>query len=239
MGTYDTDMTPRPQLSRCIALLLLVSAGAASARPLAEAAYETTPLGRYRVDYCKDHVSGHASNLTIRFDELCGSRIRSRFSYREGAFQSMIRIPQGLTDGLVISFYLSSLEGSKDQDEIDFEFLGCEKAKVQTNYYVGGKGGHEQVHDLGFDASEGFHKYRIEYAPLRIRWLVDGRLVREQNRTKDNYPTKPVYMYASVWDASYVNGGAWAGSYNGRDAPYLTMYANTRLPRRRPRLQWT
>ena len=36
------------------------------------------------------------------------------------------------------SLYLSSLEGSHDQDEIDFEFLGKDNSKVQTNYYVYG-----------------------------------------------------------------------------------------------------
>lgn len=216
-------------------LVLLLAIHAASARPLPQAP-DTVPLGRYRVDYCEDHVSGHARNLTIRFDKQCGSRIRSRFAYGQGAFQAYIRLPAGDTNGLVFSFYLSSLEGSKTQDEVDWEVLGNDKTKAQSNFYVGGKGGHEQLHELGFDASRGFHKYRIEYSPERIRWSIDGKLVREQNRTA-SYPTKPMYMYASVWDASFVDGGAWAGRYSGRDAPYLTVYSGIRIPRRWPRAQ--
>jgi|UniRef100_A0A804NSY2 beta-glucanase (GH16 family) len=57
--------------------------------------------------------------------------------------------------------HLSSLEGSADPDEIDFEFLGHDKRAVQTNYYVGGNGGREQIHALPFDSSDGFHHYAI------------------------------------------------------------------------------
>ncbi len=29
--------------------------------------------------------------------------------------------------------------------------------------------------DLGFDASEAFHRYAIEWEPTGIRWFVDGK----------------------------------------------------------------
>src|SRR3546814_5746693 len=56
-------------------------------------------------------------------------------------------------------------------DEIDFEFLGKSPRQVQVNYYTAGKGGHETMIDLGFDASEDFHTYAFEWRPDSIRWF--------------------------------------------------------------------
>ena len=63
---------------------------------------------------------------------------------------------------------LSSQEGSKDQDEIDFEFLGNRKDRVQLNYYVNGVGGHELVVMLGFDCAQDYHQYTIFYNATQI-----------------------------------------------------------------------
>lgn len=40
--------------------------------------------------------------------------------------------------GIVTGFYLSSDEGDKKMDEIDFEFVANNKTYVQTNYFVSG-----------------------------------------------------------------------------------------------------
>ena len=69
------------------------------------------------------------------------------------------------SDGIVSSFftYTGPYDEPKTQwDEIDIEFLGKDTAKVQFNYYVDSKGGHEYLYDLGFDASEDFHVYAFD-----------------------------------------------------------------------------
>ena len=54
-------------------------------------------------------------------------------------------------------------------------------------------------------------------------WTVDGNVLRiVTNDGSKPYPVKPMYMYSSVWDASYVNGGAWCGIFNGANSPYRT-----------------
>eukprot|EP00475_Leptophrys_vorax_P010146 TRINITY_DN16825_c0_g3_i1.p1 TRINITY_DN16825_c0_g3~~TRINITY_DN16825_c0_g3_i1.p1 ORF type:complete len:140 (+),score=7.11 TRINITY_DN16825_c0_g3_i1:1-420(+) len=129
--------------------------------------------------------------------------------------------------GLVQSFYLSSLEGSKDQHEIDFEFLGKDKTMVQTNYYVDGVGGHEMLVPLGFDCSGDFHEYAIYWNNQRIVWQVDGKVRRVVRRTTgEPYPVKAAFVYASVWDASFVLGGSWSGTFTGRNVPYVAQYRN-------------
>ncbi|KAF3795643.1 hypothetical protein EJ110_NYTH04269 [Nymphaea thermarum] len=58
--------------------------------------------------------------------------------YSPEAFGAKIKCPGGNTSGLNFNIYLSSLEGDKSQDQIDFEFLGKDKTIVQTNFYTNG-----------------------------------------------------------------------------------------------------
>eukprot|EP00270_Netrium_digitus_P016202 TRINITY_DN5788_c0_g1_i1.p1 TRINITY_DN5788_c0_g1~~TRINITY_DN5788_c0_g1_i1.p1 ORF type:complete len:449 (-),score=62.81 TRINITY_DN5788_c0_g1_i1:158-1435(-) len=172
-------------------------------------------------DYCSDHCLGcdpsnTFGNATIVFDQTCGSRFSSNQNYPSGVFSADIMCGQNDTSGLISSFYLSSLEGSGTQDEIDFEFIGKNKTIVQTNVYVNGVGNREILNPLNFDCSQGFHNYAILYSSTAIVWYVDYQAVRLYVNTQavdgTPYPTKPVYLYASVWDASSVCGGCWAGT---------------------------
>jgi len=98
-------------------------------------------------------------------------------------------------------------------DEIDIEFLGKDTTKVQFNYFVGGQGGHEHMHDLGFDASQGFHNYGFRWAEKSITWFVDGQPVYQVN--KDNpaeLPSQNGRMMASYWPSSLAS---WSGTYEG------------------------
>ena len=170
--------------------------------------------------------------IEIRFDEVGGARWRTLQQYEMGTFSARIKCPSGNTSGLNSSFYLSSLEGDKSQDEIDFEFLGKDKGIVQTNYYTQGVGSREIIHTLGFDSSTDFHEYEIRWAPAHfIEWLIDGVVVRRVDRSEDEpFPCQPMFLYASVWNASDIDMGRWAGKYIGCDAPYICTYKDVHIP---------
>eukprot|EP00475_Leptophrys_vorax_P033544 TRINITY_DN52913_c0_g1_i1.p1 TRINITY_DN52913_c0_g1~~TRINITY_DN52913_c0_g1_i1.p1 ORF type:complete len:231 (+),score=18.28 TRINITY_DN52913_c0_g1_i1:79-693(+) len=180
------------------------------------------------VDYCDQfsEVDGNDVKITVDDSTPCrGSRVRSESRYPSGIFSARIKCPKGDISGLVQSFYTSSLEGSKDQDEIDFEFLGKDKWSVQTNFYVNGKGGREMLVPLGFDCSSDFHEYTIFWSSEQIVWQVDGQVKRVAKREDGQpFPVKPSYIYASIWDASYVLGGKWSGPWHGYNMPYVAEY---------------
>lgn len=183
------------------------------------------------IDYCASNIEIHQdSSMAITFDRLgCGGRIRSLTNYASGRFKGNIKCPEGETSGLLTSMYVSSCEGSKHQDEIDFEFLGDNKRIVQTNFYVNGIGGHEQWVELDFDCSQAFHSYAIHYSKHKIQWFVDQRLVRtvlreQQMEQQKPYPAKKVFLYASVWNASWVNNGLWTGKWRGSGLPYVAKF---------------
>ncbi|KAA8520574.1 hypothetical protein F0562_014830 [Nyssa sinensis] len=138
--------------------------------------HQTKTLKQIAVDYCPDACthSPESDSIIVTFDHRGGARWRSTTRFHFGTFGAQIKCPKGNTSGLNFNLYLSSLEGDKSQDEIDFEFLGKDKTIVQTNYYTAGTGNREVVHDLGFDCSDGFHDYVIKWDPDVIEWLIDG-----------------------------------------------------------------
>ncbi|CAI7812863.1 unnamed protein product [Closterium sp. NIES-54] len=125
---------------------------------------------------------------------------------------------------------LSSEEGNKEQDEIDFEWLGKDKTAVQTNFYVNGKGGREVLVPLGFDCSKGFHNYTLLWATDRLQWFIDNKMVRDVQRVQaDAWPVKPMFAYASMWNASSISNGWWSGTWSGKDIPYVIKFKDIKI----------
>ncbi|XP_077249305.1 putative xyloglucan endotransglucosylase/hydrolase protein 28 [Tasmannia lanceolata] len=194
---------------------------------------QTKTLKEITIDYCPEACTHtpQTDAIQITFDERGGARWRSKSRFLYGTFRSLIQCPKGNTSGLNFNIYLSSLEGDKSQDEIDFEFLGKDKTIVQTNFYTVGLGNREMIHELGFDSSDDFHEYVIKWGVDEIEWVIEGKVVRrEERKVGEGFPEKPMFLYASVWDASYIDEGRWTGAYVGCDAPYVCCYKDVRVP---------
>ena len=210
------------------------------------------PLSELVVDYTPDNIKVKYTTsleITILFNTPHGgSRWRTIMKSGHGLYTAKICTPAGNASGLVSSFYLSTgQEGDDlqqqqqqqqdDEDEIDFEFLGLDARLVQTNVHVKGIGNREAVHELGFDASAAFHEYSIFWSAESIEWFVDGARVRIVSRKKSveggfdpEWPTRPMYLYASVWNAESIASGRWAGLYVGCDEPYACRYEDVFIP---------
>lgn len=88
-------------------------------------------------------------------------------------------------------------------------------------------GRHEIVHLLGYDTSANPHNYSIYWDNSKIVWYVDGNIIRQVTNDNVNpFPSKSQYVYQSVWDASYVCGGAWAGVNTWANAPHYARWTN-------------
>lgn len=101
---------------------------------------QTQPIKEIAIDYTPEACTHCpvSNSIALTFDHRGGSRWRSTTRFLYGTFSSLIQCPKGNTSGLNFNIYLSSLEGDKSQDEIDFEFLGKDKTIVQTNYFTTG-----------------------------------------------------------------------------------------------------
>ncbi|KAL0296374.1 UNVERIFIED_CONTAM: putative xyloglucan endotransglucosylase/hydrolase protein 30 [Sesamum radiatum] len=111
----------------------------------------------------------------------------------------------------------------KNHDELDIEFLGNVPGKAwrfQTNMYGNGSvsRGREERYRMWFDPSKDSHRYSILWTPTNIIFYVDEIPIREVVRNaamRGDYPSKPMSVYATIWDAS-----SWATSGGKRKVNY-------------------
>ncbi|MBD5128732.1 MAG: family 16 glycosylhydrolase [Ruminococcaceae bacterium] len=138
-----------------------------------------------------------------------GAEFRSKDFYGFGMYEVVMKPIKN--DGVVSSFF--TYTGPSDNnpwDEIDIEFLGKDTTKVQFNYYTDGKGNHEYLYDLGFDASEDFHTYGFDWQEDKITWYVDGAAVYTADK---NIPSTPSKIMMNVWPGTGVDG--WLNAFDG------------------------
>ncbi|PWZ02694.1 concanavalin A-like lectin/glucanase [Testicularia cyperi] len=122
---------------------------------------------------------------------------------------------------------------SNTRDEIDWEFTTDSPQDVQTNWYWFGQAegwthgyivpsSKLDAISAGFKVSD-WHTYTVDWNASRLKWLIDGVVVRTLYRKntlnkKDglyHYPSSPVRLQLSIWgagDGTYANGTVeWAG----------------------------
>ncbi|KAF8688340.1 hypothetical protein HU200_042301 [Digitaria exilis] len=164
-----------------------------------------------------------------------GSGFASQDLFLHGFFSAAIKLPADYAAGVVVAFYLSNGDVyEKTHDELDFEFLGNVRGRewrVQTNVYGNGSthAGREERYDLPFDPTDDFHHYSILWTSRRIVFYVDETPIREVVRTAAMgaaFPSKPMSLYATIWD-----GSSWAtlgGRYrvNYKYAPFVAEFAD-------------
>ncbi|CAG8533961.1 2714_t:CDS:1 [Paraglomus brasilianum] len=119
--------------------------------------------------------------------------------------------------GCVTAFITMSPEG----DEIDYEWVGKDVHRVQSNWYWNGVitwGAHGGIHEIPNNkAISDFNTYTIDWNPDRIIWKINGQAVRTltKQETFENgiykYPNRPSHIQFGIWDGSTAPGTAnWA-----------------------------
>ena len=147
-----------------------------------------------------------------------GGEFRSKDFYGYGLYEVSMKAIKN--DGVVSSFF--TYTGPSDNnpwDEIDVEILGKDTTKVQFNYFTDGKGGHEYMHELGFDASEDFHVYGFEWTENSIKWFVDGE---EVHSAEKKIPTTPGKIMMNAWCGTGVDG--WLNAFDDSKLPIQAEY---------------
>ncbi|KAJ4758558.1 Xyloglucan endotransglucosylase/hydrolase [Rhynchospora pubera] len=170
----------------------------------------------------------------LSLDEKTGAGFASQDLYLHGFFSASIKLPADYAAGVVVAFYLSNGDVyHKTHDELDFEFLGNVRGRewrLQTNVYGNGstRVGREERYDFWFDPTDDFHQYSILWTPHQIIFYIDSTPIREIRNSKamgSAFPSKPMTLYATIWD-----GSTWAtlgGRYkvNYRYAPFVAEFA--------------
>jgi beta-glucanase (GH16 family) len=150
-------------------------------------------------------------------------------SFAYGRFTLEIRAAAG--PGLITGFFLH--RGSPRQ-EIDIEFAGSDPRRMLCNVFFNpgddgtamafGYRGSPLWIDLGFDATEEFHQYALDWRPERVAWIVDGRIVHERASWDPTpIPHLGMRLHANLWAprsqelAGRIDRGALPASAGFRD----------------------
>lgn len=173
-------------------------------------------------------------DVHLSLDERTGAGFMSHDLYLHGFFSASIKLPSDYTAGVVVAFYMSNGDMyEKMHDEIDVEFLGNIRGKdwrIQTNVYGNGSTsvGREERYTLWFDPSEEFHNYSILWTQYQIIFYVDNVPIREMRKEAmgRDFPSKPMTLYATIWDGSdwATNGGKYRVNY--KYAPYVARFSD-------------
>ncbi|KAL6867525.1 hypothetical protein ACP4OV_015549 [Aristida adscensionis] len=183
-------------------------------------------------------LHGGGKRVHISLDERTGAGFASQGAYLHGLFSARIKLPAAHAAGVVVAFYMSNGDVyERTHDELDFEFLGNVRGRewrVQTNVYGNGStaAGREERYGLWFDPTADFHRYAILWTPDRIIFYVDETPIREVVRTEAmgaQFPSKPMSLYATIWDGSSwaTSGGRYKVDY--KYAPYVAEFADLEL----------
>ncbi|KAJ7011096.1 probable xyloglucan endotransglucosylase/hydrolase protein 30 [Populus alba] len=175
--------------------------------------------------------NGRTARLLL--DRFTGAGFISSKMYKYGFFSANIKLPGDYTAGLCVAFYTSNGDVfEKTHDELDFEFLGNTEGKpwrFQTNLYGNGSTsrGREERYRLWFDPSKQFHRYSILWTAKNIIFYIDDVPIREVIRSEEmggEYPSKPMSLYATIWDASNwaTSGGKYKVNY--KYAPFVSEF---------------
>ncbi|XP_074304241.1 putative xyloglucan endotransglucosylase/hydrolase protein 30 [Silene latifolia] len=179
-------------------------------------------------------VSGNRNSVnTSLLNNTGASGFASQVSYTEGLFSAYIKLPsQNYTAGIVVTFYLSN--NLHEHDEIDFEFLGHAHTGewiLQTNFYGNGSSGQgrEERYKLWFDPGKEAHKYSIFWTENKILYYIDElpiRSVQKVDVTGVVYPSKPMTLYATIWDGSDWATDGGRSKANFTYEPFVVEYSD-------------
>ncbi|XP_058758684.1 probable xyloglucan endotransglucosylase/hydrolase protein 33 [Vicia villosa] len=181
---------------------------------------------------------GNGSMATLALDKITGSGMVSQNRYNYGFFSAAIKLPAGLSPGVVVAFYLSNADKfPHNHDEIDIEILGHDKRNdwvIQTNVYANGSvsTGREEKFYFWFDPTQQYHYYSILWNSYHTVFFVDNIPVREfihKTTSPFIYPSKPMSLYATIWDGSEwaTHGGKYPVNY--KYAPFVVSFAEMEL----------
>ncbi|KAJ6812203.1 putative xyloglucan endotransglucosylase/hydrolase protein 30 [Iris pallida] len=178
--------------------------------------------------------SSDGRNVNLVLNRWSGAGFISSDLYNHGFFSAAIKLPSDYTAGVVVAFYTSNGDVfEKTHDELDFEFLGNVKGKewrVQTNVYGNGSTsrGREERYLLPFDPTEEAHRYSILWTADIIIFYIDNIPIREVLRSDamgGDYPSKPMALYATIWDGSTwaTEGGKYRANY--KYSPWVAEFS--------------
>lgn len=161
-----------------------------------------------------------------------GGEIQSDASATTGTFAWHAKAPV-MRPGAVFGLFTYRADWQNQPwVEFDFEFVGADTTKVQLNIHMENaagqhvslaeKKGAPVIIDLGFDAAQGVHDYKVVVAAQGATFLVDGKVVGvygPADMPQGVWQLGPMKSYVDLWCAQGLD--SWAGTWAGGPTPLV------------------
>ena len=146
--------------------------------------------------------------------ELSCAEVQTRDRLGYGTFEARMKVPyaRGMNANM---FTFIGAPQDRPHNEIDFEFIAPQGPVLQTNYHFGGNSAHTELHPRPDDGA--FHDYAFIWEPGRLRWYIDGTLIRDQQGGA--LPDEAQKLYLSLWSTDSLV--AWMGRFDPASAPQV------------------
>ncbi|GFY92090.1 xyloglucan endotransglucosylase/hydrolase 30 [Actinidia rufa] len=160
--------------------------------------------------------SSDDKSVNLVLNQYTGSGFKSSDLYNHGFFSAKIKLPSDYTAGIVVAFYRKKGGGFR------LMFMEME-AQVE---------GEKERYYLWFDPSREFHRYSILWTSNNIIFYIDNIPIREIVRSDamgGDFPSKPMSLYATIWDASNwaTSGGKYKVNY--KYSPFVAKFTDLAL----------
>jgi GR25 family glycosyltransferase involved in LPS biosynthesis len=158
--------------------------------------------------------------------------VASSRAFGHGRFEAEIRAARG--SGVVTGFFLHR---DSPRQEIDIELTGHDPHRMLVNVFFnpgdegatvafGYRGSPCRI-ELGFDATQDFHRYTIDWRPGCITWSVDGKAVHDRvGWDPTPIPHLPLRLHANLWAPCSEE---LAGRIDQSDLPSTATFRNVTI----------
>jgi endo-1,3-1,4-beta-glycanase ExoK len=184
---------------------------------------------------------------------FAAGQYRTKCFYGYGTYEATFKTGAPRGSGFITTFftYTDDYDGTYDgsnpwHDEIDIEILSrapnhqqypqdpptCQATDtlMQTNYFVKGVGGNEELYCLKFDASTTEHTYRFVWSATEIKWYVDPigtnpTPVRTVTRVGNApWPSQPGRIHVNLWAGRSPAADNWLGPFTYPGTPIYAEF---------------
>ncbi|KAJ7195275.1 hypothetical protein O6H91_16G037700 [Diphasiastrum complanatum] len=182
------------------------------------------------ITWSQDHVKmlDAEKAIQITLDSASGSGFASNQKFLYGSISMEIKLMAGDSAGTVTAYYLSS----EINDEFDFEFLGNVSGQpylLQTNVYSNGTSGREHRVNLWFDPAADYHTYSFLWNKYHTVFFADSipiRIFANNQALGVPYISRPMRVYASLWNGEYWATRFGQDKINWTHAPFVASFRN-------------
>ncbi len=145
------------------------------------------------------------------FDLSC-AEVQTKARHGFGTYEARMKVPyaKGMNANM---FSFVGAPQDKPHNEIDFEFLARDKPTLQTNFHTSESNTNEELLTVPDDQT--FRTYSFIWEPDRIRWFIDGDLIRDTRG--GTLPNAQQKIYLSLWSTDRLTD--WMGKFDPASAP--------------------